>query len=218
MNQDKFILDMIEVLLRNKHYDTYNVFSYLQNNYPEESSIHQSQMIVKKGVFIYRPDDKINKIYQVVDGAIKIGSFLRNGEMVAYDALAKGDIFGNLKYLEGRFFYEFSRAMVDSKINCYDLTFFKKMIVHDPLISEWFNYSIVKRWCGSELKLRATTRHVKEKIFFLRHYFNVPVSDIHNQDYLLFDLLTQKDLADMVGSTRQTISTAIRGITQNDCK
>jgi DNA-binding MarR family transcriptional regulator len=40
--------------------------------------------------------------------------------------------------------------------------------------------------------------------------FDVPVKDANGHEYILFDLLTQKDLGDLSGVTRQTISNILK--------
>lgn len=196
----------------NKQFDWFDVGLYIRTKYPEESKNLIFPIVLRKGEYIYQPGDTMNYIYQIVSGAVKIGSYLAEGEVVSYDALAKSDLFGNLKYLDGEF-YEFSKALLDSEINCFDLLFFKKLIVHDPQMSDWFNYYIIKRWCFSELKLIAmNVRNSNEKILFLKRFFHTQVKDIYGQKYLLLDLLTKKDLADLVGLTRQTISKTMKEI------
>ena len=89
--------------------------------------------------------------------------------------------------------------------------FFKSIIIHDPKISEWFNYYLVKRWCIAETKLvKMNSRGIGEKLDFLRDHFGRTIHDIHQKDHILFDLLTQKDLGDLIGTTRQTVANALK--------
>ncbi|MEL7004421.1 MAG: Crp/Fnr family transcriptional regulator, partial [Bacteroidota bacterium] len=132
------------------------------------------------------------------------------GEEVVYDVLTKGDFFGNLKYLNGQFF-EFSKVLVDTEVRYYDLTFFKELIVSDPEISDWFHFYTVKRWCDAEFRLiKINARHVMEKLQFLYDRFGIDIYDANGRKYFLFNLLTKKDLGDIIGATRQTVASSLK--------
>ena len=193
----------------NEIYDAFRVYDHLVKNYPGLDD-HISTQVFKKGSYIYTPMQKIRHMYELVEGAVKIGSYSEDGEEVVYDVLHKADFFGNLKYLNGQF-YEFSKALVDTKVRLYDLSFFKSIIVYDPKVSDWFNYYLVKRWCIAETKLlKMNSRSIAEKLDFLRDHFSKIVQDTHKNNYVLFGLLTKKDLGDLVGTTRQTVANALK--------
>ncbi|MCG8384300.1 MAG: Crp/Fnr family transcriptional regulator [Cytophagales bacterium] len=193
----------------NELYDAFRMYDYLKASHPNLEQ-HVSTKVFKKGTYIYTPIQKIKHMYEVVEGAVKIGSHSEDGEEVVYDVLHKADFFGNLKYLNGQF-YEFSKALVDTKVRLYDLSFFKSIIVHDPQVSDWFNYYLVKRWCIAEIKLlKMNSKSIAEKLDFLRDHFSKIIQDIHQNNYVLFGLLTKKDLGDLVGTTRQTVANALK--------
>ncbi len=185
-------------------------YSYLKNS--ENSSFFTSvkEVIVPKNEIIYKPPFAENYMYEVVQGVVKLGGYSETGEENTYDVIYSGDYFGNLKYLNGQFF-EFSKTLVDSKIRIYDLAFFKKTIIENPVTSEWFIAYLLKRWCLAEKKLgQVNERSTFQKLEFLKSHFNIPVLDIHGEEHLLYNLLTQKDKGDLIGATRQTIANALK--------
>ncbi len=81
------------------------------------------------------------------------------------------------------------------------------MIINDPYLSDWFISYLTKRWCISEKKMgNITGNKIEDRISFVRKFFNIEVHDASGEQFLLFDLLTQKDVGDLSGATRQTIS------------
>ncbi|MGB6151820.1 MAG: Crp/Fnr family transcriptional regulator [Pricia sp.] len=195
---------------KNKAFENFCLFGYLTNNLGLNLEELVTEYTLEKNDYIYRPSYKQNSIYEIMDGAIKLGSYSDSGEEYVYDVLHRCDFFGNLKYLNNQFF-EFSKALIGTRIRAYPLPFFKNVITEHPAAAEWFISYIVKRWCVSEKKLgKIKENNTAKKIGFLRSYLNVKVKDTAGSEFLLYDLLTQRELGDLVGATRQTIANALK--------
>lgn len=194
----------------NTDYENFGLFHFLKDNlkYPFESKV--SELTVQKNEYLYKPPTEHRYIYEVIDGAVKLGSYTEQGEEFVYDVISQKDFFGNLKYLNNQFF-EFSKALTTTRLRVYELSFFKRVIIEEPIIAEWFISYLVKRWCMAEKKLRKINeRNTVEKLRFLHAYFNKDIKDVEGNIHLLYDLLTQKDLGDLIGATRQTIASTIK--------
>ena len=192
------------------YYKHFNIYDHLLELFPNDVIQSTTEKTFRKGELIYVPGQTLHHMFEIVEGAVKLGSYSQDGEEVVYDVLSKGDFFGNLKYLDDQFF-EFSKVLVDTKIRFYDLGFFKEIIVAQREVSDWFHYYTVKRWCDAEFRLlKINARHVMEKLQFLHDRFDKKVTDIHGRQFTLFNLLTQKDLADVIGATRQTVASSLK--------
>lgn len=194
----------------NEYYKSFCFYSYLKANLKNDTTIESIESVIEKSTYIYKPPNDEGFIYEIVSGAVKLGSYSAHGEEFVYDILHKGDFFGNLRYLNGQFF-EFSKTLIDTKIRKYEISNFKKMIINDPYLSDWFISYLTKRWCISEKKMgNITGNKIEDRISFVRKFFNIEVHDASGEQFLLFDLLTQKDVGDLSGATRQTISTILK--------
>ena len=194
----------------NTNYENFDLFHYLTDSLGHKLDDKVSELIVQKNEYIYKPPLEHRYIYEVINGALKLGSYTEQGEEFVYDVVSEKDFFGNLKYLNNQFF-EFSKTLTTTRLRVYQLSFFKEVIVEEPTIAEWFISYIVKRWCTAEKKLRKINeRNTSEKLRFLESYFNKNINDDTGFTYKLYDLLTQKDLGDLIGATRQTISSALK--------
>ncbi|MGB5821862.1 MAG: Crp/Fnr family transcriptional regulator [Saonia sp.] len=197
---------------RNKQHEDFLLFDYLRYDLGLSLGNTVKEVVIKKNDYIYCPPTQYAFVYEIVEGVVKLGSYNENGEESTYDVVYEKDFFGNLKYLNNQFF-EFSKALVDTRIRMYELHFFKKTIIEEPVIAEWFISYLVKRWCIAEKKLiKINERTTQQKVQFLQSSFNIKVKDIHGEIYLLYDLLTQKDLGDLIGATRQTIANTLKKI------
>ncbi|WP_158839041.1 Crp/Fnr family transcriptional regulator [Polaribacter sp. L3A8] len=193
----------------NKDFEEFDLFTALKNlniQYNEEDII---EIDVKKNGYIYLPSNKDNYIYEVVSGGVKLGGYSDDGDSFIYEVLPSTEFFGNLKYLNGQF-QEYAKALVDSKIRLYNLDFFKTLIVTNPIITNWFISYLVKRWCSAELKLKnIKEKQIEEKITALQKQLNIEIIDTKGTPYLLFNVLSKKDMGDLIGVTRQTVASIL---------
>lgn len=169
-----------------------------------------TEIIYKKNAYIYQPLIVENYIYEIVSGAVKLGGYSEKGEEYTYDIIHTGDFFGNLKYLNGQF-SEYAKTLVDVKVRCYDLNFFKNEVKGNPEAAEWFFAYLTKRWCLAEKKLcKVNERSIIGKLNFLKTVYTIDVLDVKGKVHNIHCLLTQKDKGDLIGATRQTIANALK--------
>lgn len=109
---------------------------------------------LEKGIILYQPPQRITPIYEIIQGAIRIGTYSPFGEEVCYDILKSGDFFGNLQYLNGQF-SEFAKTLTTVRLRVYDSGFFRHVNTHIPEAANWFAYHLVSRWCRAESRLFA---------------------------------------------------------------
>ncbi|MFT6873254.1 MAG: CRP-like cAMP-binding protein [Roseivirga sp.] len=187
------------------------LFQYLETQSSIDLSGFINEVHIQKGSHVYIPGQSTNFVYEIVTGAIKLGSYGSQGQEVTYDVISNPDTFGNLKYLNGQFF-EFSESLVPTKLRTYHLDFFKKIIVEDPIVSEWFNKNIIRRWSKTETRLFHVRSLDKiEKVEAVFKEFDYDIFDDLGRKHNLFSLLTMQDLGDLTGMTRQTVSQILKG-------
>lgn len=188
----------------------YGLFNYLVDEGIEVSCKSMGAIHLDKGHLIYRPPQRITPIFEIVIGAVKIGSYSPDGVEVCYDILKPGDFFGNLQYLNGQF-SEFAKTLTTAELRAYDPDFFKQLVTHQPKLSEWFCKELVSRWCRAEDRLYAVrSLNAPEKIKRILPYFQEQITDASGKTFHLLKLITFQDIADLTGLTRQTVSKVIR--------
>lgn len=163
-------------------------------------------IILEKGHFLYQPPQRITPIFEIVSGAVKIGSYSPEGEEVCYDILKPGDFFGNLDLLNGKF-SEFSKTLTPTQLRVYDADFFKQLVTNQPKLAQWFIKELVIRWCRAEERLFAIrSLDPSEKVKRILPYFQHQVMDASGHSFILRKMVTLQDIADLTGLTRQTVS------------
>ncbi|TXE13117.1 Crp/Fnr family transcriptional regulator [Seonamhaeicola algicola] len=192
-----------------KKFQNFDVHQHLKEHYPDLDN-YVTETIKLKGNNVYKAIFRSKNIYQIVRGAVKLGTYNQEGKPFIYEVLGDGDFFGNFEYLENKQFYEYSKTMIDCKLRVYNLDFIKRVVMDDPILTDWFIRYLVKRWCNAEKKVKMSNeKGTTEKLRYLSTYFDNKVHDYSGNEYVLFNLLTQKDLGDLIGTTRQSIAAAL---------
>lgn len=187
-----------------------DLYNYLKTNSKYKVDEVVKHISISKDQHIYIPGQSTHAIFEIVRGAVKIGSYGNQGCEITYDVLSYPDTFGNLKYLNGQFF-EFAKTLTPTILRSYHLDFYKKIIVEDPIVSEWFNKNTVRRWSIAEARLfRIRSAGSLERMKIIYDDLNRVFLDAENKNHNLFYLLTNQDLGDLTGITRQTVSQTLK--------
>ncbi|AQG79522.1 Crp/Fnr family transcriptional regulator [Spirosoma montaniterrae] len=166
---------------------------------------------LERGDYIYKPGDDAPYVYLLEKGVVKIGSLGPLGERVVYDVLRPGEVFGDLDYLDEVEFFEFAQAATSLSIVVVQLSFFRHIIIHDPVVAEWFNETIVRRWYKAEMRLLHRAHEtVENRLYRLKEQHIQVVKDADGLAHQVLQLLSHQEIADLVGATRQTVSKKLR--------
>jgi CRP-like cAMP-binding protein len=165
----------------------------------------------RKGEFVYFSDDPSSTIYLIAEGKIKILYYTEEGDEVIKSVLTKGDVFGELSLLGEEKRKDFAMAVQDNTSICV-LTI-EQM---DELMKKNRNLALkINKLIG--LRIRKLERRVEALVFkdvrtrmleFLRE-FAEERGEASGKSYQVNHFLTHKDMADLIGTTRQTVTTLL---------
>ncbi|KYG75149.1 MULTISPECIES: Crp/Fnr family transcriptional regulator [Roseivirga] len=186
------------------------LYDYLNQSSAYDLKAVMKEYTVPKGHSIYTPGASTHYMYEVVSGAVKLGSYGNQTQKVTYDILPPSFTFGNLRYLDGQFF-EYAESIMPTTLRAYQLDFFKRIIEEDPVASAWFNRKVVRRWCIAETRLfKIRGLDKKENLKSIITELNTVVKDAYGRTRNLLSELSMQDLGDLSGMTRQTVSTQLK--------
>lgn len=171
----------------------------------------------KRDQFIYRPEDSASHIYMVVNGRVKIGHYLEDGNEVVSAILTKGELFGELAMAGEDKRRDFAQVMEEATI-CPLTTGELKALMYD---NKELSFKILKliglRIMKLERKLEllvfkdARTRVVE----FLKDaaaWKGVKVGF----ETMIQTKLTHKDIASLTGTSRQTVTTILNDLKEKN--
>jgi len=163
----------------------------------------------KKGQFIYFPDEPSNYIYMIADGRVKIGNYTSDGKEVVKAILSKGEIFGELALTGENTRSDFAQAMdEDTQICPMSIQDMQDLMKGDKELSLKIFKLIGFRIKKLEKKIEslvfkdARTRIVE----FIKDAAAWKGQKV-GFETLVNTKLTHKDIANLTGTSRQTVTT-----------
>ena len=171
----------------------------------------------KRQQFIYMPDDSATHIYMIVGGKVKIGHYMEGGEEVLSAILTTGEIFGELAMAGEERRKDFAQAMEETVICPLTIEELKMLMYENKELSFKILKLIGLRIMKLERKLEllvfkdARTRVVE----FLKDAAAWKGKKVGFETAIQTNL-THKDIASLTGTSRQTVTTILNELKDNN--
>ncbi len=172
---------------------------------------------LKKGQTLFRKGDEGTALYIVKKGTVKIVLPSRLGDEVIVTIFSEGDIFGEMSMFDGEPRSADALALEPSEIYLLSRRDFLSFLQANITAMKSILSQLTKRlrktddFLGDTCFLNVSARLAKKLIELAESYGNNIDDTIH------IDLpLTQKELGDMVGSTRESINKALKTLRDKD--
>lgn len=164
----------------------------------------------KKDEFIYFADEKATHIYMIATGRVKIGHYLDDGKEVVTAILSTGEIFGELALAGEDQRKDFAQAMDNVSICPLSIEDLKELMKEDKELSFKMLKLVGLRLMKLERKLEllvfkdARTRIIE----FLKDSASWKGKKV-GFETMIPTKLTHKDIAALTGTSRQTVTTIL---------
>ncbi len=194
----------------------HKLFATLSNSQITDLCIVTRYKTAERGEIIYFADEPVQRIYLLKKGMIKIVEVNGKGEEVIKDIIQRGDLFGEITLNADGENHEYAQAMSKEVAICsFKLEDFESLLQTDPSLALKF-YKLV----GFKLKKlqnRYTNLMFKDVrsrlIDFLKEWAE---REGRGEDKItLENYLTHQDIANLVCSTRQTVTQLFNELEQN---
>ena len=198
---DKFLL------LRN-----YDLWCEMSDDEYEELNVAHHFIDAKKGDYIYFDSHHLNKLYFVKDGYIKIGYIDEEGNEIIKEIIKEGEIFGQFALERNNLNGEFARAYKgDVSLCAFSIDDFEKLLMKKPMLAIKYSKQMGEKLRRAEFRLvNMLNKDVRSRL--LAFFYNLAMMDGYDYksvSYTLDNFLTHDDIAKLIGSARQTVTTFI---------
>lgn len=205
-------MGMEEQLLLIRNYDLWVNIS--DEEYEELNLIHHF-IEAKKNDYIYFDSHYHNKLYFLKEGFIKIGYIDDSGKEVVKEIIQKGEVFGQITLERNNLQGEFARAFKGNVSLCaFNINDFEKMLHTKPAIALKFSKKVGHQLKNIENRLVSLlNKDVKTRLinFFL---LLLEKENIKENTVSIPNFLTHEDIANLIGSSRQTVTSSINDLEQ----
>ena len=195
------------LLLRN-----YDLWCHLDDQEYEELNVLHHFIEAKKGEYIYFDSHHLNKLYFVKDGYIKIGYVDEEGNEIIKEIIREGEIFGQFALEKTNLNGEFARAYKGNVSLCaFTVEDFEKLLIKKPQLAVKYSKQVGQKLRRAEFRLVSMlNKDVRSRL--LAFFYHLAVMDGYNRtdtSYAIDNFLTHEDIAKLIGSARQTVTTFI---------
>ena len=192
-----------------------DIFSHLREEEYQMLDRHASMREIKRGDILYLYGSSDKKLYMLKTGAVKITKLTPGGRELIIDIIKGGSLFGEMAVIEDRERDEAAVAVEDGLLCELSRPDFDQMQKMVPGLSIRVTKMIGFRRWKLENKLinllyGSVEQRLAKTILNLLDDFAVP----HAAGFLLKVKLTHQDFADLIASTRETV-TATMGKLKN---
>lgn len=167
--------------------------------------------IYKKGDYIYFPHERAKGVYLIAGGKVKILNYNEEGNEVVKAILSRGEMFGEMA-LFGEDIRDDYAISINEETVLFQMTIeeVKAIMAKDEDFSAKINKLIGLRVKKLEQRLNALIyKDVKTRILdFIREYASEKGIKKGNEVFVK-NYFTHKDIADLVGTSRQTVTTIL---------
>ena len=204
MDDGKFLL------LRN-----YDLWCHLSDTEYEELNVAHHFIEARKGDYIYFDSHHLNKLYFVKDGYIKIGFIDEEGNEIIKDIIKEGEIFGQFALERTNLNGEFARAYKgDVSLCAFSIEDFELLLKKRPELAIKYSKQVGAKLRRAEFRLiNMLNKDVRSRL--LAFFYNLAIMDGYNgaaASHSIDNFLTHDDIAKLIGSARQTVTTLINQI------
>jgi CRP/FNR family transcriptional regulator len=195
------------LLLRN-----YDLWCNLSDEEYRELNIEHRFMEVPKGEYIYFEAYNHNKIYFLKEGYIRIGYIDEEGNEKIKEIIRKGEIFGQFTLEKKSLNGEFAQAYKDKVSLCaFNIEDFEKMLKKKPELALRYSKQVGAKLRNIENRLvNLLNKDVKTRLLhFLWQLVEQKLGETSPEGFCMPNYLTHEDIANLIGSSRQTVTTMI---------
>jgi CRP/FNR family transcriptional regulator, cyclic AMP receptor protein len=183
------------------------IFTELNDSTLEQISKIGIRKIFKKDSVILFEHETGSALFVIVEGRVKISRVSDDGREVILTILNDSDFFGEMAILDGLSRSANVTAMEDSELYIIQRNDFIKLLQTHPEVSIALLKELAQRMRASDLKIKSLSlKDAEGKVATVILQLADDVGKIKNGTVEIEKLPLQHDLANMAGTSRETIS------------
>ncbi len=183
------------------------LFKGCSKNLIKEISISMKEQSFSKGTYIVRQGDNSQMLYFILKGRTKVFMNNADGDQTVFSFLSKGDYFGEKSLFDNDPRSASVITTEDTSVLCLSQSDFKTLFHQYPdLCKPIFKALTAKIRRSDEVICNLTCKNIHQRLWYRIRCEAKKMPD----GRLMTSKITQQDLADMVGSSREMVSRVLK--------
>jgi len=189
----------------------FDVFEHITDEEYEELGLIHNYVEAANGEYIYFPHQNRNKLYFTKDGFIKLGYIDEQGNEIIKEIIQKGEVFGQLTLEKNNDEDEFAQAYKGHVSLCaFTMEDFVRLLQRKPEMAIAFSFHLGNKLKKVETRLlNILNKDVKSRLVQLLLQLATDNKSIVDNKAVIEKFLTHDDIAKLIGSSRQTVTTTL---------
>jgi CRP/FNR family transcriptional regulator, cyclic AMP receptor protein len=190
----------------------YDLWCQLSDEEYKDLKVQHAVIEVPRGEYIYFEAYNHNKVYFVKEGTIKIGYIDDDGNEKVKEIIRKGELFGQFSLERDNLHGEFAQAYKDNVSICaFTIDDFERLLKNRPDLALKYSKQVGAKLRHIENRLvNLLNKDVKTRlIHFLWQLVEQNLVENTAEGFCMPNYLTHEDIASLIGSSRQTVTTMI---------
>ncbi len=189
----------------------FDIFQHITEEEYEELALVHNYVEAASGAYIYFPHQNRNKLYFAKDGFIKLGYIDESGNEVIKEIIQKGEVFGQLTLEKNNNQDEFAQAYKsDVSLCAFTMEDFIRILQRKPEMAIAFSFHLGNKLRKVENRLlNILNKDVKSRLAQLLLQLANDKNGVVNNTAAIDKFLTHDDIAKLIGSSRQTVTTTL---------
>ncbi len=202
----------------NKQLGVIPLFKGMPREQIEEALSHARLRKFKVGEAILHQEDPGETFYVILEGTVKISAFLSDGSEVFIALLAAGDTFGEMSMIDSSYRSADVVTQEASKLLSLDRNTFNNLLETSPQFTRNLLKLLARRIRLANVRIQA---HCTQDVFGRVARQLVEFADMYgiiqsNEQILIPIRLTQSDISDLVGASRERVNQVMVSFRKTD--
>jgi CRP/FNR family transcriptional regulator, cyclic AMP receptor protein len=200
-------LEVIYWYLRN-----HNLFEQMSDQEYKDLCVITGYKTAKKNEVIYMTHESVKRLYFLKKGVVKIAAVNEAGDEITKDVIQEGDIFGEIT-LNGNAANsgEFAKAISDEVSICsFKLDDFERVLEKNPNLSLRYTKKVGDKFKAMETRFsNLIFKDVRTRLIEFIKDIAKNTGEKKGEEIIVNNYLTHQDIASIIGSSRQTVTTLL---------
>lgn len=163
-----------------------------------------------KGDYIFLPGEHADKVFFVMEGRVKIGSYSDTGKEITKVILGKGEVFGEMPLVGEEQRHNFAMAMEDTTTCILSVPQMRALLKDHSALSMFFLKIMGSRMLEMEKRLESLVfKDSRTRVIEFIRDLTTSKGQRVGYEWVVRKFLTHQEIANLTATSRQTVTTVL---------
>lgn len=164
----------------------------------------------KKGDYIFLPGEYADKIFFIMDGRVKIGSYSESGKEITKIIIGQGEVFGEMPLAGENQRHNFAQAMEDTATCVLSVEQMRNLLRDHSSLSLFFMKILGNRMLEIEKRLESLVfKDSRTRVIEFLYELGTRKGQRVGYEWVVRKFLTHQEIANLTATSRQTVTTVL---------